>query len=292
MTSSLWEAGIDSLIHGLVHLDKFQVERNVKDLRFALISIDNAIELLFKKCLDDNGIEIMKSNLKTVNFIENLDKIRKLIKKTTLQDNDKEKLELFLKNYKIKTFHKDRNETFHTGSIKKESQLVELMNDVLESIQSFLLVFFEESVEQLNDYLSKATIVIYPLEEERKQLSENYGRIPDKQYLQRSYELLRKIIIYCADQIFDKKERYSNADLDNAIDKLKQIKEFKFTFLEDLAPTIKKKFNHVKSIYEFLNVKYLIDDELIRQAIIDINTLFSFFLEIYRYLEMGFIDKA
>lgn len=291
MTTSMWKSGIDSLIHGIFHVNKFHSEREIKDLRFALISIDNAIELLLKKCLDDNGIDIMSGGYKTKNIMDNLKEIRKLIKNTTLTDDTKKKLELFVNHFRIKTFHKDRNDAYHVGSIKNEAQLVELTNDVLGSVQSFLKVFFKKNVDQLDSYLSGLTLVVYPLDAEYKQLIKKLGKISDGQYLQQSYELLRTIIIHCSNHIFGEKESYTNIEIETAIDRLKQLKELEHTFLEGIASTIKAKFVHVRDINELVISNLPVDDELIRETFFELSTSFLFFLEIYRFIEMGYIEK-
>lgn len=287
----MWKSGIDSLIHGIFHLNKFHSEREIKDLRLALISIDNAIELLLKKCLDDNGIDIMGNSYKTKSILDNLREIRTLIRNAPLTDEKKKKLEPFVNQYKIRTFRKDRNDAFHEGSIRNEAQLVELTNDVLKSVQSFLKVFYNEDIEPLDSYFSRTTLVVYQLETEYNQIIKKRGQITDKQYLQQSYELIRTIIIHCSDQLIGKKDNYSNVDLETAIDKMKQMKEFEFTFLKDMALTIKKKFIHVRDIYEFSTTKLPLDDENIKKTFVDLNSLFSFFLEIYRLLEMGYLKK-
>ncbi|MCE7743499.1 MAG: hypothetical protein GPJ52_00025 [Candidatus Heimdallarchaeota archaeon] len=222
MTTYMWESGIDSLNHGIFHLNKFHSEGEIKDLRLALISIDIAIELLLKKCLNDNGVDIMGNNYKTKSILDNLKEIRTLIRNAPITDEIKKKLELFVNQFKIRTFRKDRNDAFHEGSIKNEAQLIELTNNVLESVQSLLKVFYNKNVEPLDSYLSRITLVVYQLEAEYNQLIKKRGQITDKQYLQQSYELLRTIIIHCSNHIFGEKESYTNIDLETAIDRLKQ----------------------------------------------------------------------
>lgn len=291
MTTFLLESGIDTLIHGIFHLKKYHSEGETKDLRFALINIDNAIELLLKKSLLDIGIDIMTSNYRTKSILDNLKEIRKIIEGSSLSKTVKKELEPFINHFKIITFHKDRNEAYHVGSIKKEEQLIELTNDILKSIQSFIKAFFDMNVNQLDSYLSGLMLIVYPLDVKYNQLNDKRGKITDQVYLQQSYELLKSIIIYCFNHIFGAKDSYTNTDLETAIDKLKQMKEFEHTFLEGMAPTIKNKFTRIRDINELVIAKIQIDDEIIKDTFFDLSSTFSFFLEIYRFVEMGYIEK-
>ena len=290
MTTSMFDSGIDSLIHGISHLEKFQSEREIKDLRFGLISIDNGFELLLKKCLIDMNVLVMK-NWRTESVLDSLEKVRKAIEKSNLGIDKKNELKPFIYHNKLIILHNYRNTTYHVGSITKEEQLIELINEVLLSIPNFLKIFFDETIEQLNSYLSRITFVVYQLETEYNQLNKKRGQITDKQYLQQSYELLRTIIIHCSNHIFGEKDSYTNADLVNAIDKLKQLNELENTYIEDWVPTIKKMFIHVRDINESVNANLPVDDEVVKESFTDLNRSFSFFLEIYRLMEMGYIKK-
>ena len=288
MTKYIFDSGIDTLELGLFHLNKYHNENKHKDLRFALILLDNAIELIVKKALIDKKIVVMK-DWKLKYILECLSEVRKLVDKANVKDKKIKQLkDLFYIN-EIAIFHQYRNDAFHVGGIQKEENLLQIIPIVLQSCQSFLSAFFNKKVEYLDNYLSRLTRVIYPLETEYDQVIGKYGKIENKVYLPQAFEFLQKIIIHCSNNILGKKKDYTIIDIENAIEKLRKIKDLKHTFLEDMAPTIKEKFVFVRDIIISVKANLSIDYEIIIKAITYLNSIFSFFIEMYRLLEMGYI---
>ena len=282
------ESGIDSLIHGISHLERYNYEKKIKDLRFALISIDNAFELLIKKCLIDKQILVFKS-WKTKSVLDGLAEIRKQIENSRLAYSEKNDLKPFIFHNELIILHNYRNDTYHIGSITKEEQLIEILNDVLKSVKPFLKIFFNINISQLDTYLMSLTVEVFPLDDGYNQLLDKRGKISDKEFFLQAYPLLKTIIVHSSNHLFGEKKTYSYPDLIEVINKFKKIKELENTFLKNMMPTIIEKFSHVKDIWELATSDFPVAEELISNSFADLFSSFSFFIEIYRLIEMGFI---
>lgn len=130
MSEKIWTKGLKELLnHGIEHID----QGNNFDLRIAMISIDNAVELAMKTYFAKNKrvLNIARKDLKTtrVNYNNLLDALANFASDKI----SKEELD------KIEHFHIIRNNLYHEGNgITVEAHIVEEYAKIAENLISIL----------------------------------------------------------------------------------------------------------------------------------------------------------
>ena len=130
MTQFMFESGISSLKQALFHLDKYNITQDYQHLRFVLIHLDGAFELIIKKSLINQGIDVIVKYGHTKGVLDCLDEVKKEIKKNEREESHLNELinlnEVTLEN--IKDAIEVYLEAIDKLTADKETRYVEVAN--------------------------------------------------------------------------------------------------------------------------------------------------------------------
>jgi len=154
MTSFMFKSGIESLEQAIEHFQLFEKNKELKHLRFGLIHLDGAIELILKESLKSKGIHFLRGKgTGWFGVFECLWEIREDIGRKEKKKIFPKELSDILYLNEMELLHELRNSAQHVGVYHSSEQLSELIPKVLQALQAYLKLVFDIEVNQLDKYL-------------------------------------------------------------------------------------------------------------------------------------------
>ncbi len=154
MTSFMFKSGIESLEQTINHLQIYNRTKEPKHLRFGLIHLDGAIELILKESLKNKGIHFLRGKgTGWYGVFECLWEIREDISRKEHKKTFPKELSDILYLNEMELLHELRNSAQHLGVYHSEDQLQELIPKVLQALQAYLKLVFNRNIKELDEYL-------------------------------------------------------------------------------------------------------------------------------------------
>lgn len=148
----LLNSGIESLIEGLTQIESYERNKNLKNIRFAILHIDTAVELIVKEYIKEKTqriiIEKDHKSLSLPDCIKSLHRAQAEI----LYVND------------ILILHEIRNNAQLLGLRTAEDQSLEIIEKVLISLRNFLELKFNCKIGELEEYFEQIGYKKTPVE--------------------------------------------------------------------------------------------------------------------------------
>ncbi len=284
MTSFMFDSGISSLIEALHQLEEYKKSKDHQHLRFVLIHLDGAFELIIKKSLIHKGVDVIKKYGNTIGVLDCLDEMKKEIKKASETENH---LNDIINLNEVTFIHKFRNDAQHIGSITKEEQILEIIPKALESINAFLKVIFDYECDTLEDYLSGVGLQKDPMQLYFDEANNAYyvGEI-EIAYIRKFSAVMKTMRELCMELLgLDIKE--TRKYMQNLL-KLIKTAPFKKKYPDKDLSFLIENFDVITGVRYKLTHGTKIEKEEILEAWSKLNTYESIFLDMYLYIKSSF----
>ncbi len=154
MTSFMFKSGTESLEQAIKHFQIHERTKESKHLRFGLIHLDGAIELILKESLKSKGIHFLRGKGSGwYGVFECLWEIREDINRKEQKKIFPKELSDILYLNEMELLHELRNSAQHIGVYHSKEQLQELVPKVLQALQAYLKFVFDLDISGLDEYL-------------------------------------------------------------------------------------------------------------------------------------------